>query len=457
MADDVKFCASCGASIDGGQASEKTVTSTPATNITAKSFRCNGCGESLKIPKNARGVIKCPSCKTECVLDGLIKNAEMADKENINSGFPLTAKPVQLHKALVSLISENPNSPFDVFERAEVIREEHYCIPAYSFEYNGEAPFSYEEGKQETRQERGFSGDSETITTIKEVKWHTERGTASVSGALFVSGNKNMVATIQKLYAFSDPNQLVDFDYLEFPSDVQTLDYDLPQLAAFNEYVKPIVDELLIENGKKSLENTSYEGYIPRGGSYGVTYAKNFKIAGSKIQKDITRVFFGLYRIVYKYGDKEYSMWVTGDGDDFYTESLPENLYSSEREQLKSVLDEKTQFHSSLPKSKLGLIISGLVACLAGSAISFFGFSSILFCIIFAALAIPCGIFIPKIARKGKEHNENRANAQKEIDAAQKEIDDFNAQLPNAIQRFKEEKKALLGIYKEVSGNVEAF
>ena len=45
-------------------------------------FKCNGCGAPLPIPKNSKGHVKCPSCKTECVIEGLVKNAEIAAKEN---------------------------------------------------------------------------------------------------------------------------------------------------------------------------------------------------------------------------------------------------------------------------------------------------------------------------------------------------------------------------------------
>ena len=139
MGDDVRFCPGCGAGVGGEQpAASKTV-----STVMAKNFRCNGCGESLKIPQNARGVMKCPSCKTECLLDGIIKNAEMAAKENINSGIPLTATAAILHGQIISILSKSSQIPLDVFEKAEVIREERYCVPAYCFEYNGEAPFSY--------------------------------------------------------------------------------------------------------------------------------------------------------------------------------------------------------------------------------------------------------------------------------------------------------------------------
>jgi hypothetical protein len=464
MEDDVKFCPSCGTNIGNTQTSDQLVISTPVTTVTAKSFRCNGCGASLKIPKNARGVMTCPSCRTECVLDGLMKNAEIAAKENINSGVPLTATAATLHRQLVSILSESPHIPLDVFDDTEVIREEHYCVPAYCFEYNGEAPFSYEEGKQETRQERGFSGEDETITTIKEVKWHTERGTASVSGTLFISGNKKMEPYINEMYIETDHNQLVDFEYLEFPSDVETLEYDLPQLAAFNENVKPTIDKQLEKEGKNALDGTSYEGYIPRGGSYGVTYTRDFKMSGSRIQKDVTRVFLGLYRVVFKYRNQEYSMWAVGDGKKVIDEGLPENLYSSERQQLKDDLDKKKELHSAIPSNKTGLLIFGIITCLGVLAFSVYSIISNGFSIPFLVIGLVsivggflCFKFFSSVRKKGKERDEQRANAQNEIDNAQKAIDDFEAQFPNTIQRFKEQKKALRGIYGKVSGDASAF
>jgi ribosomal protein L37AE/L43A len=464
MGDDVKFCPGCGASVGDTQTNEQMVTATPVSTITARSFRCNGCGESLKIPQNARGVMKCPSCKTECVLDGLIKNEEMAAKENINSGVPLTATASILHRQLISILSKSTNIPLDVFDNVEVVREERYCVPAYCFEYNGDAPFSYEEGKQETRQERGFSGGKETITTIKEVKWHTERGNASVSGTLFVSGNKKTTPYINQMYKKTDHNQLVDFEYLEFPPDVETLEYDLPQLTVFNEHIKPVVDNLLTKEGEKALDGTNYEGYIPRGGQYGVRYTRDFKLSGSKIQKEITRVFLGLYRIVYKYGDQEFSMWVCGDGKKVISDGLPENLYSSERKKLSDTLDEKKQLFSSIPGNKTGFLIFGFIACIAAVAFSIysiiangFGIPFLIIGLISAAGAGLCGKFFSSVRKKGKEQDAQRADARIEIDNAQKAIDDFEAQLPNIIRRFMEQKKALRGIYEKLSGNTEAF
>ena len=38
-----------------------------------KSFHCNNCGAPLVIPKGSKGKVICPSCRTECVIEGLVK------------------------------------------------------------------------------------------------------------------------------------------------------------------------------------------------------------------------------------------------------------------------------------------------------------------------------------------------------------------------------------------------
>ena len=473
---EARFCNGCGAPVAGAAPATQpvpTVTS-HATSIVAKNFRCNGCGESLEIPQNPRGIVKCKFCGNESVLDGIIKNAEIAAKENINSGIPLSAFPATLHQQLVKILSESSYIPLDVFDKIEVVREERYCVPAYCFEYNGDAPFSYEEGKQDTRQEKGFSGDNETITTIKEVKWHTERGTASVSGTLFISGNKKMAPYINEMYIETDHNQFIDFEYLEFPPDVKTLEYDLPQLTAFNEHIKPIVDDLLYEEGKKALQGTSYEQYIPRGGAYGVTYTRDFKMSGSKIQKEITRVFLGLYRLVYKYGEKEYEMWATGDGERVLYDDLPEDMIRKQTiSNRKETLAEKKKEYKKMPTSNKGCLITffvvSIIALLVLSGIiintvvnEYWMFERnwpeliIPLCIILI-INIICIVLLPSTNRKGKEREEKRAKVLSEINAFETEFAEYSNQ-PNIVaQQFKSHKKALRGIYEKVSGDASAF
>ena len=100
---------------------------------TVKSFHCNNCGAPLVIPKGSKGKVVCPSCRTECVIEGLVKNAEIQAKENINSGMPLVADVGALHERIVKTLTNSPCMPLDLLERVEIVKEEHLCVPAYLF------------------------------------------------------------------------------------------------------------------------------------------------------------------------------------------------------------------------------------------------------------------------------------------------------------------------------------
>jgi len=231
---------------------------------------------------------------------------------------------------------------------------------------------------------------------------------------------------------------LTDIEELDFPHDVMTYNYNLPQPAAFNEYVKPFVDEMLQTNAEKSIEN--------------LPHVKGFSMGGSNIQKETVRVFLGLYRVVYRYGDQEYSMWSTGDGQKILCDAIPTDP------QRQKIQTEKQAILESVPTNNTGACIGGLVVCAIAAVGSFFllpaqleTLGAVLVGLLFTAGAIMCGVMIPSASRVGKERDEERASAQKDLD-------DFNAQLPTVVRRFKEQKKPLRGIYAaEVAGDAGAF
>jgi hypothetical protein len=376
------------------------------------------------------------------VIEGLVKNAEMADKENINSGFPLFASKAELHRKFVSLLAETPGMPLDVFEKGEVVREEHCCIPSYLFYCNGTASYTYEAGNVRQHKTAIDLGDKTRVETENYMEWTQMSGTANASATVFASGNRQAAPQIKRLYMFLDPNKLVVFDELDFPPDVITYDYNLPQAASFNEYIKPHVEALLHEQAEQSLEDKT---------------ARNLSMSGgSRIDKDeIVRVFLGLYRVVFKYGSKEYSVWITGDGEKTFIEELP-----VDRERQKA-LDEAKQAQeksiAALTVPKTGLLTFGLVVCIIVGGIftlnMFFGGSgtSFLIALPFLAGAISCGT-----ARSKKR--KSYSTQQTEIETKyQKEVAEIEAQAVNVVQQFKQQKKALRGIYEEVSGDASAF
>jgi len=419
-----KFCDGCGTAVGGSNQTQHYTPPAPApvsvntTTIIAKTFRCSSCGNSLEIPKNPRGTVCCPYCKNECILDGIIKNAEMAAKENINSGVPLTASPAKLHQIVVSTFYEAPNLPLDFFDKAEVIREEHYCIPAYCFYCNGTVSFTYEVGVEKQTTYNRDRGDYSEDVTKYHTEWQPQSSSASVTAILFSSGNKELSEQIRRVYLKKDPNQLIDFEFLDFPSDVVTYNYNFPHSASFNEHVKPEIDRLLEQKAKDSIKKLNY---------------CNLSMGGTNIQKDeVVRVFLGLYRIVYKYDDKEYEIWISGDGGNWLYD------YSPSDPQRMEVHAEKQYALESIPPPKTGWLTFGIWIGVIG-AIFTFGISLI--------ATIICA-FIR--SSKKTEYEEQRAKAKKDIE-------DFEAPLSYEIQRFKSQKKALRGIYENVSGDASAF
>jgi hypothetical protein len=452
--------------------------------ITVKDFRCNGCGAPLPIPKNSKGHVKCPSCKTECVIEGLVKNAEIAAKEDINSGYPLFTPPAVLHKRLVSLLSESPNMPWDVFEKGEVVREEHYCVPAYCFYCNGTASFTYEVGNKRAQTYTVDRGDRVEIIEKTRIEWSPGSSSAAVSQTVFVPGNKKLATEIEKLYKHLDPNKLVDIEELDFPLDVETYTYNLPQPAAFAEYVVPGIEQLLKEKAKESIANLN---------------ARGFSMSGTNIQKETVRVFLGLYRVVFKYGDKEYSFWATGDGGKVINGGMPSD--SSECQKALAVADQSLDGENkllaeaqqvmkgeiaALPNPKTGLLSLAIFACIVAAVALFFfhpsfvsrlfwaiaGHQFVLGTWIWALLAAPfvAGMIVlgVKRSKKRKPYNTERAKIEAkhkevaaEIEARKAKIEaqktEIRGRAAAIARQFKEQKKALRGIYEELSGDASAF
>jgi hypothetical protein len=415
-----------------------------------KDFKCNNCGAPLPIPKNSKGHVKCPSCKTECVIEGLVKNAEMADKENINSGYPLFASSAQLHKNLLTFLSESPSMPLDIFEKGEIVREEHHCVPAFLFYCNGTTSYTYEAGNVRQHKTAIDLGDKTRIETENYLEWTQMSGTANAKATVFVSGSKTLAPQIKGLYMFLETKKLVDYDELEFPHDVVTYDYNLPQATAFNDYVTPYMEKLLKEIALKSLKGKKYRDLTVAG--------------GSRIDKDeITRVFLGLYRIVLKYNGKEYAIWVTGDGEKVISEGMPIDTERQKTLEEKQKAMEQALANVAAPATG-GLNFGKWVCLIIGAFIVFVGITQgtagysetgLIFAfvgLIFIAGGIVLSVFRSK---RKKEFSEKRS----EIGAPfQKDIDSFAAQAKNVLDQFKAQKKGMRGIYEaEVTGNASAF
>jgi hypothetical protein len=362
-------------------------------------FRCTGCSAPLEIPKNLRGSVKCPFCGVECRLENNNKNAEIVAKENINSGIPLSATPLLLHNVLVEHLCQAPHLPVDIFEKAEVIRDERYYVPAYCFYCNSMASFTYEVGVNRSETYTVGYGKNRRIQTRTVTEWSPNSNMVSASPTVFASGNRKMFDQIKELYISLSPKKLIDVEELTFPEGVETLNYDFPESASFSEKVAPYVNELLRKQAESTVAKLN---------------TRNKAMSGSNVQKESTRVLLGLYKVVFTYDGKEYYIWVTGNGENSYHEGIPEDLIRAE------ALKEMRNRHAEMIKSHR-------------SAFAMTVFLAV----------ITCGIYLlASSALKDK-----RARDEQRI-KSQQEIREFEAVSANIKEQFKAQNKRLKGIYE---------
>lgn len=387
------------------------------SSLQIRDFHCNNCGAPLEIPKNSKGKVVCPSCKTECVIEGLVKNSEILSKENINSGIMLQSEPATLNQRVVEILTSSPAMPLDVLEKAVVTKEEHICVPSYLYYCNASAAFTYEAGNIREHKTAIDRGDYTQVEKEQYMEWSQMSSTASTTATLVASGNREYSDIVRKLYMHLDPNALVDIEDLEYPFDIQTSVYNLPQAAAFNEYVKPYVEKLLEKKAEDSLNGKTY---------------RNISMGGSNVQKDeVIRIFLGFYHIVYEYNNKEYSVYVTGDGKNYVYDDVPTD---PERAKILEGMEEKKKNASNSVKSHHGWFIAGMIAFIAlGIFVS--GWLMI--------FALPCLICYCVFNSKYKK----KLNTV--LDPINKEIADFKAQPDVVKQQFIQSGRPLNGIYSD--------
>ena len=264
-------------------------------------------------------------------------------------------------------------------------------------------------------------GNKTRVETQNYMEWTQMSSSTAASATLFASGNREVATQIRKLHMFLDPNNLEDYEYLEFPSDVVTHNFNLPQAAAFNEYLKPHMEELLEKKAKDSLKGRDF---------------RDLTMGGSNIQKDeVVRVFLGLYRVVFRYDGHEYSVWMTGDGSKALSDGVPVDT------RRKNIIDEKRQQISSIPYGGNGPgMLWIILSAIAGLFTMGITWIVMILLIVWKVIA----------SNKRKELDGQRTQAQRELSA-------FEAQASDAGKKFKSQRKALRGIYQDVTGDASAF
>lgn len=373
-----------------------------------KSFRCTNCGAPLEVPKGHGGKVTCPYCKTVCVIEEFTQNAQIKEKNNINSGLPLTVPQEQLHTLILKELTMDPAMPLDVLENVTVQKEEHLCIPAYVFYCNAMGSFTYEAGNE---RERVVDKKKETYT-----EWSQMSSMTSATHTVVVSGSKEQEELVEALYSELSPSCLVDVESLDFPADTESFSYDLPEVAAFSQYAKPVVEKQLQKQAEQQVAGQQ---------------TRNFNMGGVNVQKDsAVRILLGVYHLVYTYQDQTYEIYVSADGSRHIASGHP---VDASRKLAYETLQKELK---DLEGGGCAMMTVGAIALLAGFAFPL--------AFILAAILLVIG-------------TRNMVKSNKAADAKKAEIQEFTAQRTTAINNFAQCGRPLNGIYANLPLDAETL
>ncbi|MCL1867188.1 MAG: hypothetical protein FWF82_07250, partial [Oscillospiraceae bacterium] len=213
---------------------------------------------------------------------------------------------------------------------------------------------------------------------------------------VFASGNRKMNDIVKRFYQESSAGVLIDVEKLEFPANIEIIEFDYPENASFTDNVIPHVNTIL----QQSAEN------IVSGATH-----RNLRIGGANIQKDSVRILAGACKINYTYAGKDYSLYLSSDGSKTFSEETPTD------DSRQKILLKMEQEHRNLCKrfdrmSLLALFTLGLY-CFSSDYISV-----------------------------------SKRNAQKS--ASQQAISDYANAVPNMKKEFVQSNRRLKGIYENI-------
>lgn len=268
-------------------------------------FKCSNCGGPLEATGSS-GKVVCPYCHTECVIDGLVKNKEILEKDNINSGVPMDMTKEAINRTAIDAVTAAGYAfPLDILENGEFVDEAHLCVPAYLFYCSGMASFSYEVGME---RERTVSNGNSTRTE-RYTEWTPMSGSANASESVIAPGCRDMADVVRNVYAGYDTNNLIDIEELMLPADVEARSFNLPQPAAFGEYAKPYMEGQLMSNAEYQLSNKNY---------------RNLSLGGCSVQKnEVLRLSLGLYKMGFRYKGNLHTLFMSGDGSGYCWDVMP--------------------------------------------------------------------------------------------------------------------------------------
>ena len=262
------------------------------TDVNIKSLSCPSCGAPLSVTKNTTDIVYCGKCGTKCVITGLSVNEEILKKNNINSGIPVIATPDRIHNTVFTFVTTSKNFPINVLEELEITAVRVVSVPAYLFTVSAFATCTYEAGNQR-RQQDGSS----------YIEWTQMSAVANYSQTVIVCGNNKYLNVIHSFYSTMDPAKLVDIEFLNYPAGTVTESFDVPYFTAFNQYVKPAVDQGIKASAQQPLNGKKY---------------RNFSMGPANIQKEYeARISLGIYIVDCKFKHQHFSLYLNSDATNY--------------------------------------------------------------------------------------------------------------------------------------------
>ncbi len=403
------------------------------SEININSLKCSNCGAPLVMQQSSLRRVICPYCGSENIIEGAEKNTEILSKENIMGGVPLELSDPQIHKMIVDQLCKSECPPLDVFTETNVKKVRKIIVPAYWFDNcTGSGTAQYEKGVEREHQEIVGKGNDMRTVTKKHIEWTPMSMAINDTSDFIVSGNKEYSEILRMLYLNKQNPDITDIEEIDYPAESIALKYNVPDAVVFNQYIKPIMENVIEAKAKSIISGDN---------------VRNIQLVGTSIQKgEMRRISIGIYEIIFEYKGREYKLYFSNNGENVLFDALP---VDNERKELIQQKEKAIRsFHSPLA---ILFTVLGSIGCGLGGLLFIVGVMGAWACIPIGLILVGGGVVA--FIYMSKERNKYLVAKR----AMQAELDEIKQQFDLAKQQFISAKVALKGVLISLTGNSEAF
>lgn len=384
--------------------------------IKTEHLKCSSCGAPLDLPEGTliKNRIKCPFCGVE----------NFVNNEDIScGGMNFDLDDAALHKCIIGIIATGSYPPHDIYKEINIKKINKNVVPAYWYENcNSIGTLIYTEGIEKTvtkySEDEGFHDEIKT-------EYHPMSKAFSDTRDYLLSGSAEYKDIINKLFSGARKINILKPEDLRFPDDCNEIKCDITEGNAYADNLMELAKKAIEEKGKESLDSKKKQYYKD--------------IEGVTIQKgEVKKVSVALYEVFFDYKGKEYSIYISNNGeyysyDEYPTDPGNESNLEQKKKELSEIEDAKKTKILFISMLVLGGL--GILTIAAGIGVLFL-----------------IGAFIIWLIYRP---------ISKEIHAREKALDDYKEALTSGFSKarseFDEGKSAMKGVLNHVSGNPAAF